>query len=187
MQAPIEHAHGFLSLVARRRSCRRYDASRPVARELLVHCVEAARLAPSACNRQPWRFVIVDDVARRNALFELARLPGITHAWWRDVPVFVALCAKLDLVAPALSGVPYHMLDLGIAGEHFVLAATELGLATCWLGWFSERAVKRVLGVPRRVRVVALLAVGYAADVEAAPERAPRAELSDILHWNRWT
>jgi len=132
----------------------------------------------------------VDGESQRRALFQAGRLPGISHLWWQDVPVFVALCAELSLVthrvAPAVSGIPYYMLDLGIAGEHFVLAATERGLGTCWIGWFKERAVKRILRVPRAVRVVALLAVGYPAGEPAGP--GPRREATEFVHWNsRWS
>ncbi|OGV67832.1 MAG: hypothetical protein A3K19_28635 [Lentisphaerae bacterium RIFOXYB12_FULL_65_16] len=179
----------FLRLVQARGSCRHYDAGRPVPREIIESCIEAARLAPSACNRQPWRFIIVDDAAKRRELCDTARLAGIPHPWWDEVPVFVALCARLDLithrVAPAISGIPYYLLDVGIAGEHFVLAATEQGLGTCWIGWFSEKAVRKVLHIPRNVRVASLISLGYPAD---EPHAGPsgRVDATDITAWNAW-
>lgn len=179
----------LLAVMQARRSCRRYEAARPVPRPLLDRCVEAARLAPSACNRQPWRLVIADAadiVARFRAE---ARKPGIPHPWWDQVPVFVALCARLDLlthrVAPLFSGIPYHLIDLGIAGEHFVLAAEALGLGTCWIGWFDERAVQRILGLPRSQRVVSLLAVGWPA-AGSHDGRPSRLSLDAIRQWNCW-
>ncbi len=179
----------FLRLVRSRRSCRAYDASRPVPRELLDQCVEAARLAPSACNRQPWRFVIADDEAVVRDLRAAGRRAGIAHVWWESVPVFVALCARLDLLAhraaPLFTGIPYYLIDIGIAGEHFVLAAEALGLGTCWVGWFSDRGVRKVLRLPRSLRLVSLITVGWPAPA-SQPHPTPRAELSEIRRWNRW-
>lgn len=178
----------FLELVERRRSCRRYDPSRSVPPDVIDGCLQAARLAPSACNGQPWRFVVVDDAETRRALYDKARMPGIRHTWWQDVPVFVALCAERDLLTPrvasAISGVQYSLLDLGIAGEHFVLAAADAGLGTCWVGWFRERVVKKLLKIPRHVRVVSLIAVGYAA--EERERTSPRRDLAELAFKNEW-
>ncbi len=181
----------LMTLLQTRRSCRRYDGQRPVPRELLDRCVEAARLAPSACNRQPWRFVIADDPGVVAQLRAEARSPGIPHPWWEQVPVFVALCAELDLlahrVAPLVSGIPYYLLDLGIAGEHFVLAAEAQGLGSCWIGWFNGRAARRVLRIPRSHRIVALLTVGWPArDLDSGTSRSSRLDLTSIRRWNAW-
>jgi nitroreductase len=181
---------GFTSLVSRRRSCRAYVPDRTVPRAVIRQCVEAARLAPSACNRQPWRFVVVDEAAVVRRLVNECKLPGIPHPWWEQVPVFVALCAELDLVthrvAPAVSGIPYYLIDLGIAGEHFVLAAESAGLGTCWIGWFRQKAVKRLLGIPRSVRVGALITLGYPQEDGDTGAPSNRKPLEDILTWNAW-
>ncbi len=178
----------FLRLASNRWSCRAFDPNRPVPRPLVDLCLEAARQAPSACNRQPWHFVLAEEEGVRAALFEQARLPGIAHKWWRDVPLFAVLCVELGLVthriAPAISGIPYYLLDLGIAGEHFVLAAAEQGLATCWIGWFREKAVKRILSIPRSVRAVSLIAVGYAADDQG--RSSGRKTADEFVHWDGW-
>ena len=180
----------FLDLVARRYSCRAYDPARSVSDEALRECLEAARLAPSACNRQPWRFVAVRDAERRRAICEGGLLPGIGHAWLADAPVIVVLCVDIELVthrlAPALSGVQYHLVDAGIAGEHFVLAAAERGLGTCWIGWFKQRAVRRIIEAPRRVRVVSLIALGYPAAAPEPPFRAGRKDLGEIAFADEW-
>jgi nitroreductase len=179
----------FIELVRRRRSCRCYDAARAVPRALLDQCLEAARLAPSACNRQPWRFVVADDPVVVAALRAEGKRAGIPHPWWANVPVFVALCVRPDLVthtvAPLISGIPYYLIDVGIAGEHFVLAAESLGLGTCWIGWYNDRAVRRVLHLPRSLRLVCLITVGWPAP---AWERRPaaRADLQEIRRWDRW-
>jgi nitroreductase len=178
----------FLKLVRRRTSCRNFDPDRPVPDELLFPCIEAARLAPSACNSQPWRFVLVRDAQKRQAVFETARLPGINHQWLADAPVITALCAHKTLVphrlAPLVSRIPYHYLDVAIAGEHFVLAATAVGLGSCWIGWFREKPVKKILEIPRNIQVLALIALGF--PKTPAEKRTPRLSQSDIAFADRW-
>lgn len=182
----------FLGLAGRRRSCRRYDAERDVPPEALHYCFEAVRLAPSACNQQPWHLVGVRDSEMRNRLCNEALLPGINHDWMADAPVIVALCVKLSVlthrVAPAFSGIPYYLLDAGIAGEHLVLAAAEQGLGSCWIGWIQEKRVRRLLNIPRRVRVPALITLGYPADPDHfARPGVPRRELETMVSWERWS
>lgn len=183
-------ATGFLALARRRKSCRAYDPDRPVPTAAIRQCLEAARLAPSACNRQPWRFVVIRDAAKRQAIYERARLPGIAHEWLPQAPVIVALGVQPELVthklAPAISGLPYQMLDAGIAGEHFVLAATELGLGTCWIGWFKEKVVAKLLDVPRGVRLVSLIALGYPATATSAAVPKKRAEIDAFAFLDAW-
>jgi nitroreductase len=180
----------FLDLAKQRVSCRQFDPARPVPRPLLRECFETARLAPSACNRQPWRFVVVDAPDRVRAIREQCRVPPLAHTWWDTVPVFVAVCLETSIVthriAPACSGIPYHFVDAGIAGEHFVLAAAEQGLASCWIGWFGSRALKRLLRIPRPVTVAALVAVGYPATDGARDRETTRKSLGEIVFWNGW-
>ncbi len=178
--------NGLAEIILARRSVRRF-AARPVEREVLQRCVEAARLAPSAENVQPWRFLIVDDPALKARLAGGA-FSGIYRVtrWAEQAPVLVVLFAELDIVANQLgrrvTGIDYYLLDLGIAGEHFCLQAAELGLGTCWIGWFSPRGVRKALGIPRRLRPVALFAVGYSAH-RRMPEKKRRA-LKEICWFN---
>ncbi|MEI6421658.1 MAG: nitroreductase family protein, partial [Lentisphaerota bacterium] len=127
----------FLELVKKRRSCRDYSEA-PVPDDLLANCIEAARLAPSACNKQPWRFMIVKDCELRKSLCAEGLLPGLPMPWIRNAPVIVVLCSETSVfthvIAPLISKVQYHLIDIGIAGEHFVLAAEAQGLGTCWIG-----------------------------------------------------
>jgi len=180
--------HGFLDLCRLRRSVRRFS-DRLVEREKLEYCLEAARVAPSAENGQPWRFIVIDDPARKEALAG-AVFKGI-HASTRPLaraPVLVVLLIKEGVVINRLGGgvqgIPFQFIDAGIAGEHFVLAAAEQGLGTCWIGWFNPRALLDHLGLKRRgFRPVALFAVGYPApDVE--PREPRRRDLDDIVSWN---
>ncbi|HOW28693.1 MAG TPA: nitroreductase family protein [Elusimicrobiota bacterium] len=155
-----------LELMRRRQSVRKYS-DRPVEREKLERCFEAARLAPSACNAQPWSFVAVTDREILSRLREnLFNKPYHMCAFAREAPVLVGLIAEPTTFWPTVGGlwrgVKFPLLDLGIAGEHFVLQAAAEGLGTCWLGWFNEREFKSILRLPRKKKVAALLSVGYA-------------------------
>lgn len=158
----------FLELVSARYSCRAF-AARPVPREALERCCEAARLAPSACNSQPWFFHIVESAALRAKVAEAAFGGAFSMcAFAARAPVLVVverLPAKLPArVGGWLRGVEYSTIDIGIAGEHFILQATEEGLGTVWLGWFNARKVRKALGLGRGARLDVMIAVGYPAE-----------------------
>lgn len=155
----------FMELVARRQSERGYLA-RPVERDKLERCLEAARLAPSASNAQPWHFVVVDDPELSSRMARETRGPlRLFNRFAREAPVFVALVEEAGKTVTRLGGWlqrrDYGLIDLGIAAEHFCLQAVEEGLGTCMLGLFNERGVRRLLGVPRGRRVHLLITVGY--------------------------
>ena len=161
--------HSFLELVRQRQSVRAYDPARPVERAAIERCLEAARLAPSACNSQPWQFIVVDQPADRDAL-AAAAFSGV-HAFNKfaaAAPVLIVAVRELSKFSARVGGwvrgLDYSLIDLGIACEHLVLQATEEGLGTCWLGWFDERAVRKVLGLPRGAKIDIIIALGYAAD-----------------------
>jgi len=175
----------FLDLVKKRRSCRKYT-SRDVPPACIARCLEAARLAPSACNSQPWRFIVITDPALRARAAEAA-FSGIykMNVFVKGAPILVAVIrerAKFAArVGASLRGVQYSLIDLGIACDHFTLQAAEEGLGTCWLGWFNERGVKKALGLPRRVKIDVLLSVGYSQDDGIVEKiRKPLDEMSEI-------
>ncbi len=177
----------FLELVRRRYSCRSYRPD-PVPEEVLTRCVEALRLAPSACNRQPWRVVLVTAPDLRQQLAAEALLPGISMPWVAQAPAMAALAVRRDWfthrVAPWFSGVRYDLLDPGIAGEHLVLAAAAEGLGSCWIGWIRPHAVRRILGLPGSFKPLALITLGYPA---AEPEtRSSRLPVEEVCRRNRW-
>jgi nitroreductase len=173
-------------IIAARRSVRRFT-DQPVERALIKRCVEAARLAPSAENVQPWRFLIVDDPAVKAQLAEgaFSGLYRVTR-WAEKAPALVVVLAELDILANRLgrkvTGIDYYLIDIGIAGEHFCLQAAELGVGTCWIGWFSPDGVRKALNVPRRLRPVAMFAVGYSAH-DRVPEKKRRS-LEEICWFN---
>ncbi|MBN2090931.1 nitroreductase family protein [candidate division KSB1 bacterium] len=155
----------LLSLIQSRRSTRTF-LEKPVERDKIMTCIEAARYAPSAENLQPWRFSVLDDSELIQQFGEQA-FSGIYRPsrWALKAPVIIAMTAKMDLLVNRLGrfvqGTAFYLLDLGIAGEHFVLEAHELGLGTCWIGWFNSRKARRFLKLSLNYRVVALFAMGY--------------------------
>ncbi len=174
----------FMELVKHRTSCRSYEPG-TVPKEHLERMLEAARLAPSACNKQPWRFAVVEDTATRMRLVDEAFLAGIPMRWAVDAGAIIALGMEKSVIthklAPKISGVDYPLLDLGIAGEHLVLQAEELGLGTCWIGWIKPRAVRRIVGWPRGIEPVGLITVGR--PVSKDRKTRPRRFSGEIATW----
>ena len=193
----------LLKIIDRRRSIRAFD-SRPVEPEDLEKILEAARLAPSSNNTQPWRFVVVRDAQKRRDL-TLAQPLGIPSPikFAAEAPVIIACCTKPHALlhkAVRVFGKDFCEIDAAIAVEHMVLAATALGIGTCWLGWFSVPKVKKILKIPGNVKVVALLPLGYPQQTPKKDFRqrprpkgignlggTPRKELKDIVSYERWS
>jgi nitroreductase len=157
-----------------------------VEREKIELCLEAARLAPSACNAQPWKFVVADDPELKARLARAA-FSGIfsMNSFAARAPAIVAALALpgsfLPRLAGSLQGKQYRLIDLGIACEHFILQAAELGLGTCWIGWFDARKVKKLLDPAVKGDPVALIAVGYPAE---EPPPAPRKAMGEMGVFN---
>jgi len=155
----------LLDLVKDRKSVRDF-LDRPVEREKIMTCLEAARAAPSACNSQPWRFVVVDDSQLKDRLCDAA-FSGMysINSFCKGAPVIVVVISEksrfLARIGEVFRGTKYYLIDIGIACEHFVLQAEDLGLGTCWIGWFNERAVKSTLNIPQRKKIDILIALGY--------------------------
>ncbi|NQT25338.1 nitroreductase family protein [candidate division KSB1 bacterium] len=181
--------HPIIESIQKRRSIRRFD-ERPVPRDLILSCIEAVRLAPSAENVQPSRFIVIDDPERRDALSKAAFSGIYSHTQWAaKAPVLIAICAELDILAnrigKAIQNMPYYLIDIGIAGEHFVLQAESLGLGTCWIGWFDFRKAKKHLRIPRHIRLCELIAVGYP-DGESRKSLRKRKDLEELVRFNQW-
>ena len=177
----------FLDLVKQRRSVRNF-LDRPVEREKIMTCIEAARLAPSACNSQPWKFIVVDDTQLRDRICKKAF--GVFHffnSFLKTAPVIVVIVSEKSKFIARLGGriqnTKYYLLDIGIAGEHLVLQAQELGLGTCWLGWFREKALKSILGVPKGRKIDVMIAMGYYEEQKTRSEQI-RHPINDIVSFN---
>lgn len=177
----------FQEIVKGRRSIRRF-LDKPVEREKILTCVEAARLAPSADNVQPWRFIILDD-PELIAKFAERAFSGIyfISKFASKAPVLIIILARLDIIAnrigKQIQDIHFYLIDIGIAGEHIVLQAEELGLGTCWIGWFDARKTRKFLHIPRKYKIVSLMAMGYYD--KKPPHVKKRKRLEEIAWFNR--
>lgn len=177
----------FQSLIRSRRSIRRY-LDKSVEREKILTCIEAARLAPSADNVQPWRFLIIDDPELKEQ-FASEVFSGIyfISKFAAKAPVLILILARLDIIAnrigKQIQNIHFYLIDIGIAGEHIVLQAEELGLGTCWIGWFNPRKTKKFFNIPHKYKIVSLMAMGY---YEKRPSREKkRKKLEEIAWFNK--
>ncbi len=155
-----------------RRSIRKYKPE-PIPEEKLRSILEAARLAPSAGNRQPWRFIIIQDIDRKKALMKVAN----NQTFLNDAAAIIVAIGDPEVSAR------WCEKDPMIALEHIVLAATALGYGTCWIGAFDEEALKHLLKIPANVKVIALLPIGIP---DETPDPRPRKEFSEIFFKEEW-
>lgn len=156
-----------------RRSVRAYD-SKPIPDDVLNKILETGRIAPSASNRQPWHFIVVKDPERRKGLTD-----GPYAKFLKDTPVVIVGCGDTK------TSPDWRAVDVTIALQQMVIAATAEGLGTCWIGSFYEDKVRELLKVPEKFEIVAMLALGYPKekfDLKAALMRSKnRKEMSEIL------
>lgn len=162
-----------------RRSIRNYKPD-PIPEETLTKILEAARLAPSGKNGQPWRFVIVREAELKEKLVSACK----GQAFLAQAPLVIVACGN-DAEAYQKQGgyMTSMIIDVAIALEHLVLAATSEGLGTCWIGAFQEDEVRKILNVPNYLRIIALTPLGYPAE---SPPPKPRKELKEIIINNRF-
>jgi len=166
-----------MEAIQSRRSVRAYKKM-DVEKEKLDAILEAARIAPSASNRQEWRFVVCRDSKTREKLCAAAS----NQTFVKEAPVVIACCAETDGHIMRC-GQPCYVIDVAIAIDHMTLVAVEKGLGTCWVGAFSEEAVKKILNIPAKIRVVELLTLGYPDD---KPRPKDRKSISEIVRYEKW-
>jgi len=167
-----------MEAIKTRKSVRAYLPT-PVEDEKLNAVLEAARLAPSAANRQEWRFVIVREPGTRK---ELAAAAG-GQGFLAEAPIIIVACAETDGHVMRC-GQPSYPIDVAIALDHMSLAAVELGLGNCWIGLFDEKKVKEILHIPDKIRVVELMTLGYPSDPSLiAKDRLPLDRIVKYDHW----
>ncbi len=168
----------FLELVSSRQSVRAFDPERPVEREKLDRIIEVARLAPSACNAQPWSFVLVDDPEIKNKVADAtsSRVLGMNH-FTKQAPVHLLLVEEKVNISSGIGGwvkkKDFAQMDLGIVAAHIVLAAQAEGLGTCIVGWFDEDKVKELLNIPASKRVWLSIVIGYGTQPLRKKSRKP--------------
>jgi len=157
----------FSELITRRQSVRSY-ADRPVAQEKLDQLIEAVRLAPSASNSQPWTLIMVTEPTLKDRVARATYSTLVSfNKFVPQAPVLAVLVIEkpriVTQIGARLQDRDFPLIDIGIAAAHFCLQATELGLATCMLGWFDEATVKKLLRIPDHKRIGLLISLGYAA------------------------
>jgi len=168
-----------LEVIRQRRSVRVYKKD-PIPEESLFRVLEAARLAPSGKNLQPWKFVVVQDSALKK---KLARASN-DQEFIADAPLIIVACGFPDECYRAMGRyMKSWPVDVTIALEHLILQAQEEGLGTCWIGSFEEEEVKSLLAVPEDVKVLALTPLGYPAE---EPEFRGRKSLEKIISYDSY-
>lgn len=175
-------------LAEKRESCRAYKDI-PVEREKLTACVEIARTSPSACNSQPWSFVIIEDpaVAKQiSPILQDAVLP--INRFTRNCNAYIVIVEESTNVSAKLGGKvkdqDFAMIDIGIAAQMVCLSATEQGLGTCIMGWFDEKKLQALLEIPKTKRIRLVIAVGYRENETLRTKS--RKPLDEITHYNKW-
>lgn len=156
----------FQELINQRQSVRKYLAT-PVEKEKIQKIIEAVHVAPSACNSQPWKLIIVDEPTLKNEVAKATFSPTVSfNKFALEAPVIAVLVIeKAKLIAQIggnIKNQEYPQYDIGIAAEHFCLQATELGLGTCMIGWFNEKKIQKLLGIPRKRKIGLVITLGYA-------------------------
>ncbi len=169
----------FMEIACARQSCRAYDETREVETEKLTAILEAARLAPSACNGQPYHFTVCrGEVAR-----EVARATtGLgMNKFAVQAPVLIVISEKPYVKSAAMGarakGNDYRSMDIGIAAAYLTAEATAQGLGTCILGWLDDDKIRKICGLDQPVRLV--ITVGYAKDETVRPKK--RKDLSELV------
>ena len=178
----------FLDLINKRQSERNY-LNKPVDREKIKRCIEAARLAPSACNSQPWKFIIVDDPDLKNAVAEetSSTLLPLNH-FTKQAPVFIIVVKEkpklTSTIGARIKDKDFSIIDIGIATGYLCLQAVAEGLGTCILGWFNEKNVKNLLKVPQSKRVELIITLGYPVSEKRLKKRK---FLDQIISYNSYS
>jgi nitroreductase len=167
----------FAELVKQRYSVRAYKPD-PVPEDRLQQVLEAARLAPTAANRQPFQILVIHTAGREA---ELKRI--YNRDWFVQSPLVICACGFPAKNWVRRDGKNYNDVDVAIAMDHLILAAADLGLGTCWIGDFDPAAARQVLDLPQGVEPVAFTPLGYPADQPGSKQRKP---LSELVRYERW-
>jgi nitroreductase len=166
-----------LDVVRARGSIRSYK-EKPIPKQVLLDILEAARLAQSADNRQPWEFIVVTDPVMREGL---VRAAGNQSFVGEAAAILVCLANPEE--SASVGPFEGFLIDLAIAIENMALTAWDLGVGSCWIGAYDEEKVRELLSIPRSLRVVSLLALGYP---DGRPGMKRRKDFDEIVHWQKY-
>jgi nitroreductase len=170
----------MLELISSRQSDRKYS-DKPIEKDKLERILEAGRLAPSACNAQPWKFIVVDDpdLVEKIAEAASAKLIGMNIFVGQANVLIIIIREKPNMsskVGGNIKNKDYSLIDIGIASENLCLQARAEGLGSCLIGWFDERKLRKILGIPRSKRVELIITLGYSMSEPRVKKRKPAAE-----------
>lgn len=179
----------FFEMLVQRQSVRGYS-DKAVEPEKLARCLEAARMAPSACNAQPWKFIVVNDPQLKDRVADYTTsgpLVPMNH-FTRQAPLLVVLVREspnlTSKLGTLLKDKPYTLMDIGIVALQFCLQATAEGLGSCILGWFNEKKVKELLHIPKSKRAELIITLGYSSSQTLRPK--VRKKTDEICCYNRY-
>ena len=166
----------FLELASKRYSVRNYT-NRPVEENKILEVLEAARVAPSAVNYQPWHLIVVTEQGLKSKIAE-----AYPRDWFKQAPVVIVACGDHEKSWKRKDGKDHCDVDVAIALDHLALAATSLGLGTCWVCAFDAKRVHEILRLPEQLEVIALLPLGYPGDAPIPLKK--RKDLDELVSWN---
>ena len=169
----------YFELVSSRESCRNYNPDRRPTREQLVKCIQTAQLAPSACNSQPWSYIVVNDPEKSPLVAAATQTAGL-NKFTNNCPAFVIVCEEdAYLIGGKEPNQKYAHIDIGLSVSQLCYAATQQGLSTCIMGPFDQKMLLESLGITEPKRVLLVVAVGYAATDALRPKK--RKPLDEVM------
>jgi nitroreductase len=175
----------FSELAKIRQSDRKYLPG-PVEKEKIRKCLDSVRLAPSACNAQPWKFIIVDDPKLKEQIADSAASLGMNKFTF-GAPVMVVVVQEkkniLSYLGSTVKKKDFSLLDIGLAVSHFCLQAADLGLGTCIIGWFDEKRIMKLLNIDSSKRIQLLISLGYP---DTQTRNKTRKPFEDMSGWNTY-
>lgn len=179
----------FIELIKLRQSDRKYLPN-PIEADKLDRCLEAARLAPSASNSQPWTFVVVTDPELRERVARQTFDKVVTfNKFVVQAPAIVVMVLEkpklVTRIGGAIKSMQYPMIDIGITAEHFCLQAAEEGLGTCMLGWFNEKPIKQLLNIPPKKSIGLIISVGYTPEGYRIRDKT-RKNFDEVVKYNSY-
>jgi nitroreductase len=179
----------FSELIKVRQSVRSYT-NKPVEKEKLDLCLDAARLAPSASNSQPWKYIVVEDEDLKNKVAETTYDKLIKfNKFALQAPIIIVIVLEKPKIVTQM-GIEikkreWPLIDIGISTEHFCLQAAELGLGTCMIGWFDQNRIQELLNIPKKKTIGLLITLGYAPD-DYPLRKKSRKEKSEVISHNKY-
>jgi nitroreductase len=183
----MDNAEKMLELITSRQSDRKYS-NKPIDMEQLNRITETGRLSPSACNAQPWKFIVVNDpeLIKKLALAASAKILGMNSFVAQAMAIIVIVREKANFsskIGGTIKSKDYSLIDIGIASENICLQARAEGLGSCMIGWFDEEGVRKILSIPQSKRVLLMITLGYSLSDQRTKRRKPKEE---VVSYNRY-